>query len=64
MRARQLWFGVVLILAGVLILMSNLGFLSWSFWGALRQLWPVLLISIGLTMLLAETRWVFSVPCC
>ena len=62
MRARQLWFGVVLILAGVLILMGNLGFLGWSFWGALRQLWPVLLISIGLTMLLAETRWVFLGP--
>ena len=62
MRARQLWFGVVLILVGVLILMSNLGFLRWSFWEALRQLWPVLLISIGLTMLLAETRWVFLGP--
>ncbi|NLJ67826.1 MAG: hypothetical protein GX341_00720 [Firmicutes bacterium] len=59
MRARQLWVGILLILVGTLVLMSNLGFLTWDFWGALRQLWPVLLISIGLTMLLAETRWVF-----
>ncbi|NLA58529.1 MAG: hypothetical protein GX855_06480 [Firmicutes bacterium] len=62
MRAKQLWFGVVLILVGALILMANLGFLDWNFWQALRQLWPVLLISIGLTMLLAETRWVFIGP--
>ncbi len=62
MRARQMWVGVALILLGVLMLMTNLGFLSWDFWHALRQLWPVVLISIGLTMLLADTRWVFLGP--
>ncbi|NMB46386.1 MAG: hypothetical protein GX998_08265 [Firmicutes bacterium] len=62
MRARQLWLGVVLILVGVLMLMSNLGHLTWEFWGALWQMWPVLLISLGLTMLLSRSRWAFLGP--
>ncbi|NMB12651.1 MAG: hypothetical protein GX977_10230 [Firmicutes bacterium] len=62
MKARQLWFGVVLILVGVLMLMSNLGYLRLDFWGALLQVWPVLLISLGLTMLLSRSRWVFLGP--
>jgi hypothetical protein len=42
--------------------MSNLGYLSWNFWGVLLQIWPVLLVSLGLTMLLGNSRWVFLGP--
>lgn len=62
MRARQLWFGAVLVLAGILVLMSNLGYLAWDFWGTLWQIWPVLLISLGVTLLFARSRWVFLGP--
>ncbi len=62
MKPRKLWLGVVLLLIGVLMLMSNLGYLSWDFWGNLWQIWPVFLISLGLTMLLGRSRWAFVGP--
>ena len=62
MKARQLWFGVLLILVGALMLMSNLGYLRLDLWGAFWQVWPVVLISLGVTMLLARSRWAFLGP--
>lgn len=57
-----MWTGIVLVLAGILLLLNNLGYLSWSFWWSLLQLWPLLLISIGLTLLLAHSRWAIIGP--
>jgi hypothetical protein len=42
---------VILIGAGVVFLLNNLGLLSWNVWGTLFRLWPVLLIAIGLDIL-------------
>jgi hypothetical protein len=42
---------VILISAGVVFLLNNLGVLSWNVWGTLWRLWPVLLIAIGLDIL-------------
>jgi len=44
------------------MLMSNLGYLTMDFWGALWQYWPVIMVSLGLTMLLARSRWAFVGP--
>ncbi len=37
--------GIVLIVAGVLLLAHNLG---WLTWGWLQQWWPLILIALGL----------------
>lgn len=45
---------VILIAAGVVFLLNNLGVLSWNVWATLWRLWPVLLIAIGLEILVGR----------
>jgi hypothetical protein len=45
---------VILIGAGLIFLLNNLGMLPWSVWGTLFLLWPVLLIAIGLDILIGR----------
>lgn len=45
---------VILIGAGIVFLLNNLGVLDWSVWGTLWRLWPVLLIAAGLDMLIGR----------
>ncbi len=42
---------LILISAGVVFLLNNMGLLSWNVWDTLWSLWPVLLIAIGLDIL-------------
>jgi len=42
---------LILISAGVIFLLNNMGLLSWGVWDALWRMWPVLLIAIGLDIL-------------
>lgn len=41
----------ILITAGILFLLNNLGLVSWNVWRTLGQLWPLLLVAIGLDMI-------------
>lgn len=41
----------ILITAGILFLLNNLGLVSWNVWWSLGQLWPLLLVAIGLDMI-------------
>lgn len=45
---------VILIAAGIVFLLNNLGLLGWDVWSTLFQLWPVLLIAIGLEILVGR----------
>jgi hypothetical protein len=45
---------VILIGAGVVFLLSNLGVLGWDVWTTLWRLWPVLLIAIGLDIMIGR----------
>jgi hypothetical protein len=45
---------VVLIGAGVVFLLNNLGVLGWDVWATLVRLWPVLLIAVGLDILVGR----------
>ena len=54
----SLFWPLLLIGGGVLLLLQNLGRLPPGVWGALVPLWPVLLVVLGLDMLLGRrTRW-------
>ncbi|MCX7750793.1 MAG: DUF5668 domain-containing protein [Candidatus Bipolaricaulota bacterium] len=59
MRSRSIVFPLVLIAAGVVLVLNNLGYLPWSVWGLLLRLWPVALIALGLDILLGRSvlRW-------
>jgi hypothetical protein len=45
---------VILIGAGVVLLLNNMGILPWGIWQTLLGLWPVLLIAAGLDLLLGR----------
>jgi hypothetical protein len=45
---------VILIGAGVVFLLTNLGMIGWNVWDALFRLWPVLLIAVGLDILIGR----------
>ena len=45
---------VILITAGVLFLLSNLGYLSASAWSLIWRFWPVLLVALGVDVLIGR----------
>jgi hypothetical protein len=45
---------VILIGAGVLFLLNNLGIVDWGIWQSLWRLWPIVLIAIGLDLLIGR----------
>ena len=53
--ARFRW-GILFILVGFLLLLNNLGYVSWWVWEDILSLWPVLLIVIGLEKIFTKTK--------
>ena len=47
------WSGIILIVAGALLLANNFGYLQW---GWMQQWWPVFLIAIGAWSVLRPQR--------
>src|SRR2546421_12136104 len=54
-RSRGLLFPLVLIAIGVLVLLANLGVLSSQALQRLADLWPLLLVIVGLQLILNHT---------
>jgi len=53
-RSGSLLFPLVLIAAGILLLLSNLGVVQDDVWPSLLHYWPVLIIALGLDLLLGR----------
>jgi hypothetical protein len=53
-RRPSVFWPLVLVGAGVLLLLSNLGYVSWSSWNLLWRLWPVLLIALGVDVIIGR----------
>lgn len=51
---------LLLISAGVVFLLNNLGVLPWGVWEALGRLWPLFLIAIGIDLVLGRRRPLIS----
>ena len=45
---------LLLILAGVVFLLNNVGVLPWSVWETLGRLWPLILIAIGIDLVIGR----------
>ena len=54
--AAQLAIGSVLIVAGALLLLHNLGWLHWPHWMRFETLWPLLLVALGVGLVLKSRR--------
>ncbi len=53
---------LLLVLAGVILLLNNLGHLPWTVWATIGRLWPILLIALGLDILFGRSlRWALGV---
>jgi hypothetical protein len=50
----SLFWPLVLIGAGVVLLLSNLGYLPWQSWNVLWQLWPLVLVALGIDLLIGR----------
>jgi hypothetical protein len=51
---------ILLIGAGVLFLLNNLGIVDWGVWNDLWRLWPLILIAIGLDLLIGRRNPLIS----
>jgi hypothetical protein len=50
---------LLLIFFGVILLMNNLGYLSWGIWSSIWRLWPALLVLVGINLIFGRSRpWV------
>jgi hypothetical protein len=53
-RRPSIFWPLVLIGAGILLLLSNLGYLRWESWNMLWRFWPLLLIALGIDVLIGR----------
>lgn len=51
MSIARFFKGLVIILVGIILLLNNLSILEWSVWFNLLKLWPLLLISLGISFI-------------
>jgi len=50
----SLFWPLVLVGVGVVLLLANLGYLPWQSWVVLWQLWPLLLVALGIDVLIGH----------
>lgn len=60
-HSRSVFWPLFFIGGGVLLLMSNLGYISWETWQVLWRLWPLVLVAIGIDIIFAGRSWIGSV---
>jgi hypothetical protein len=51
----------MLIGAGIVLLLSNLGYLPWQSWNILWRLWPLLLVALGIDLLIGRRSMVGTI---
>jgi hypothetical protein len=49
----SMFFGIVLVILGALLLLNEMGVIHWSFWG---YIWPVIIIAVGLKLIFGDKR--------
>jgi len=62
MKANKIFKGLTLLLIGLILLANTLGILEWSLWLNVIKLWPLLLISAGLSLIFRERNISFLGP--
>jgi len=53
-RPPSFFWPLIFIGAGVILLLSNLGYLPWQSWNMLWRLWPLLLVALGIDLLIGR----------
>ena len=63
MKNKNIEFGVFIVSIGVLMLLGNIGVISWSIFDALIELWPALFIVIGVDIIFRNNSIVKAIMC-
>jgi hypothetical protein len=50
-RSRSFFWPITLIAVGVLLLLSNMGIVSWNTWNLVWRFWPLVLVAIGIDVI-------------
>ena len=53
-RSRSFFWPILLISVGILLLLSNLGIVTWSTWNLIWRFWPLVLIAAGIDVLVGR----------
>jgi hypothetical protein len=48
-----MFFGIVLVILGALLLLNEIGIINWSGWGVI---WPILIIAVGVKLIAGDKR--------
>ena len=48
-----MFFGIVLVIIGALMLLEEMGIIYWSFWS---YIWPIVIIAFGLRMIMGDKK--------
>ena len=51
MKANKLMKGLILLLIGIILLANTLQILDWTVWSNIFKLWPLLVVSLGLSLI-------------
>lgn len=62
MKLRKIIKGLTILLIGLILLANTLGIFEWSVWYNVIKLWPLLLVSAGLSIILKERSFSFLGP--
>lgn len=60
MKGKNLTLGIILIAAGILWMLINMGFSTWFVWESLFKLWPLALVTIGIGLIFKGNRYVIA----
>ena len=50
--------GLILVFIGIFWLLTNFGIITWSLFGVMFRLWPLILIVIGINVIFRDRVWV------
>ena len=62
MKANKIINGLTLLLIGIILLSNTLNILEWSVWSNIIKLWPLLMVSLGLSLIFRGKNLSFMGP--
>ncbi len=48
-----MFFGIILVILGAMLLLNEMGIIHWSGWGII---WPILIIAVGVKLIAGDKR--------
>ncbi|MDF2547961.1 MAG: hypothetical protein K0R93_2859 [Anaerosolibacter sp.] len=57
-KNKNIGAGIILILLGIFWMLENLGFITWSLWDGINDLWPLVFVIIGVNIIFKKNAFV------